>query len=649
MGLAILNVLHQHKLYYAGIKGGGIMSQNDNHLSFGTKSDEPSFAEKTEKVIEKLKPDERKEGQSIRDYIQNQGSHTGIIGAVTGVIIATVSFVADLAGTIARNLLWSQPMQDAIADRMRRTSPRETKDLEKKSVNESQNELDAIPENTVNVNKILNVYGLDGITVNNSVCLKNGDPNRILTLEEFKDVSKVEQMIVPICGNSLSTSIKAALISAAYVNKAQDNFEPVLHDIPTKRGNIHLRIDQIDQNLISISLNNEPIFKKLPRDVLSNPNYFNQIKENMRLADYLEKEAGRVLSKDYSLTNDISISVDQNQNITLKENNKVIYEGTADIERLKDIFVEHPVRDISPDTAAAALACCIIPDILNKEYDHKNLFTKEEYPEGHSHITIGQNYIYLNKPELESVYRDLGECIETLNTKSSTKSIADTFNISVEEAKQAQKLENNDTIKVSSNGEKAFLVKQNEEFALYIPEKMPDILKKRALDPFLREHPEKLPLLVEKDGKIFTAVMEDNEIYYDPAFLDQELQMVKPIEIPRLSIDEITPENFADFSKELENTYKTADECTDVGVEINLGNKNFHYVIEEFDSKEKVVTKEENLELSERMSDDKSREADEHVIEKEYEPDSEDFDIENQIDLSKYDQGPVWAEDDISL
>lgn len=93
MGLAILNVLHQHKLYYAGIKGGGIMSQNDNHLSFGTKSDEPSFAEKTEKAIEKLKPAERKEGQSIRDYIQNQGSHTGIIGAVTGVIIATVCIV----------------------------------------------------------------------------------------------------------------------------------------------------------------------------------------------------------------------------------------------------------------------------------------------------------------------------------------------------------------------------------------------------------------------------------------------------------------------------------------------------------------------------------------------------------------------------
>lgn len=82
-------------------------------LTYRTNTDEADTktndtSDVIENITQKVKSAPREEGQDVRDYIQKQGTHTGLIGAVVGTIMAAASFVSELAGTIVRNLLWSQ-------------------------------------------------------------------------------------------------------------------------------------------------------------------------------------------------------------------------------------------------------------------------------------------------------------------------------------------------------------------------------------------------------------------------------------------------------------------------------------------------------------------------------------------------------------
>ena len=136
-------------------------------LTYRTNTDEADTktndtSDVIENITQKVKSAPREEGQDVRDYIQKQGTHTGLIGAVVGTIMAAASFVSELAGTIVRNLLWSQQMQDAIANRLNRESPRKTStvvDKEKTSKEETKIEKET-PQ--VNIKNLMKQYDING-------------------------------------------------------------------------------------------------------------------------------------------------------------------------------------------------------------------------------------------------------------------------------------------------------------------------------------------------------------------------------------------------------------------------------------------------------------------------------------------------------
>ena len=67
-------------------------------LTYRTNTDEADTktndtSDVIENITQKVKSAPREEGQDVRDYIQKQGTHTGLIGAVVGTIMAAASFV----------------------------------------------------------------------------------------------------------------------------------------------------------------------------------------------------------------------------------------------------------------------------------------------------------------------------------------------------------------------------------------------------------------------------------------------------------------------------------------------------------------------------------------------------------------------------
>ena len=115
-----------------------------------------------ENITDKIKAAPREDGQNIQDYIQKQGTHTGIIGAITGTVMAVAAFVSELVGTIARNLLWSQQMQDAIANRINRQTPAKSMSVLQKEDGVKENDIQKEETPHVNINNFLKKYDIQG-------------------------------------------------------------------------------------------------------------------------------------------------------------------------------------------------------------------------------------------------------------------------------------------------------------------------------------------------------------------------------------------------------------------------------------------------------------------------------------------------------
>ena len=177
-------------------------------LTYRTNTDEADTktndtSDVIENITQKVKSAPREEGQDVRDYIQKQGTHTGLIGAVVGTIMAAASFVSELAGTIVRNLLWSQQMQDAIANRLNRESPRKTStvvDKEKTSKEETKIEKET-PQ--VNIKNLMKQYDINGRKFGDSVFLQNGEDNSTISPDDCKDVGELEKAIAAVYGHNM--------------------------------------------------------------------------------------------------------------------------------------------------------------------------------------------------------------------------------------------------------------------------------------------------------------------------------------------------------------------------------------------------------------------------------------------------------------
>ena len=242
-----------------------------------------------ENITDNIKAAPREDGQNIQDYIQKQGTHTGIIGAITGTVMAVAAFVSELVGTIARNLLWSQQMQDAIANRINRQTPAKSMSVLQKEDGVKENDIQKEETPHVNINNFLKKYDIQGRKFGDSVFLQNGNDNSTITPADCMNPAKLQQAIGTVYGNNLDTSIKAALISAACSLTGEEE-KDIHHKIPTKRGTIDIEIKQLEKHFASISINGKNVIEKIPKDILKNPKAFRIVDGKGSLTDHIEQK-----------------------------------------------------------------------------------------------------------------------------------------------------------------------------------------------------------------------------------------------------------------------------------------------------------------------------------------------------------------------
>ena len=587
MESVILNEIPQLKLYYGGIKKGGmIMSKSD--LTYHTDTEMDKKTENTttavENIANKIKTAPREDGQNIRDYIQKQGSHTGIIGVITGTVMAVVNFVSELVGTIARNLLWSQQMQDAIANRINRQTPAKSMSILQKEEGVKEDDIPKEETPHVNINNLLKQYDIQGRKFGDSVFLQNGNDNSTITPADCIYPDKLQQAIGTVYGDNTETAIKAALISAAYSLTGEEE-KDIYHKIPTKRGTIDVEIKQLEKHFASISINGKNVIEKIPTDILKNPKAFRIVDGKGSLTDHIEQKVEEELSKTHPLSKDLTVSIGKDHTISVWDKEKEIYNGPAEIKIFEKIFSEQPVEEISAKTAAAALYCILKPEEFAKEYQQKSIFDDFTYPDGTAYVNVKQDGISLYEPKLSITDRDMGKIIQESSQSCTVKEIMAELGLSKDEAKEVKNLQEDETVVVMSEGIPTFATATDEgEIYLYQPEQMPEILTKRAIEPYLEDHKDLLPVLVEKEGKIQTAYIEENgEISYLPAFSDLGYHMEPSDAISLLTPDCITPEYFHKFTQELSSLYQLADEKgQDKPVKVSFAKKpeNFIYVKE---------------------------------------------------------------------
>lgn len=475
-------------------------------------------------------------------------------------------------------------MQDAIANRINRQTPAKSMSVLQKEDGVKENDIQKEETPHVNINNFLKKYDIQGRKFGDSVFLQNGNDNSTITPADCMNPAKLQQAIGTVYGNNLDTSIKAALISAACSLTGEEE-KDIHHKIPTKRGTIDIEIKQLEKHFASISINGKNVIEKIPKDILKNPKAFRIVDGKGSLTDHIEQKIEEELSKTHTLSKDLTVSIGKDHTLSVWDKEKEIYKGPAEIKAFENIFTEHPLEEISAKTAAVALYCTLKPEEFAKEYQQKSIFDNFSYPDGTAYISVKQDGISLHEPKLSIIDRDMGKLIQKSSQSCTVKEIMAELGLSKDEAKEVKNLQGDETVVVMSEGVPTFATATDEgEIYLYQPEQMPEILTKRAIEPYLEDHKDLLPVLVEKEGKIQTAYIEENgEISYLPAFSDLGYHMEASDTISLLTPDCITPEYFYEFTQELSSLYQLADEKgQDMPVKVSFAKEpeSFTYVKE---------------------------------------------------------------------
>lgn len=491
---------------------------------------------------------------------------------------------AHMVDSTEDSLLARQTMQDAIANRINRQTPAKSMSVLQKEDGVKENDIQKEETPHVNINNFLKKYDIQGRKFGDSVFLQNGNDNSTITPADCMNPAKLQQAIGTVYGNNLDTSIKAALISAACSLTGEEE-KDIHHKIPTKRGTIDIEIKQLEKHFASISINGKNVIEKIPKDILKNPKAFRIVDGKGSLTDHIEQKIEEELSKTHTLSKDLTVSIGKDHTLSVWDKEKEIYKGPAEIKAFENIFTEHPLEEISAKTAAVALYCTLKPEEFAKEYQQKSIFDDFSYPDGTAYISVKQDGISLHEPKLSIIDRDMGKLIQKSSQSCTVKEIMAELGLSKDEAKEVKNLQGDETVVVMSEGVPTFATATDEgEIYLYQPEQMPEILTKRAIEPYLEDHKDLLPVLVEKEGKIQTAYIEENgEISYLPAFSDLGYHMEASDTISLLTPDCITPEYFYEFTQELSSLYQLADEKgQDMPVKVSFAKEpeSFTYVKE---------------------------------------------------------------------
>lgn len=289
------------------------------------------------------------ESMTTDEYIREHAAKNGVIGGIRGIFLAVVDFISQAIGTVVRNLLWSERVQDSMASRIHgkdmeqkdkandKKMPQDDKSRNrdydsnhKKNHNQEQESGERREED--------NPKQTDGSKSQN----KDVDPIQNLKPRSFynerlkwydaeitKDLAKIafingkDSFIVPFKGHEITSdmfvsaflsrdgnnivkaAINSALLSAAISEQSQHL------RIPIGAGSEHIEIDihKEDDKSYTILFNGQKVAGNIPEPIFINPSNLELlIKEP--IDTYAHQIAEKELTPSFNLTDELSIQQD---------------------------------------------------------------------------------------------------------------------------------------------------------------------------------------------------------------------------------------------------------------------------------------------------------------------------------------------------
>ena len=314
----------------------------NNQFSFRTSQEYKDH--ENDSVKNQVESDEPKDTMTTDEYIREHAAKNGVIGGIRGFFLAVVDFISQAIGTVVRNLLWSERVQDSMASRIRgkdvdqkegKNVDQKDKDIGKDDKNNvTREESEKSTEERENKeNKEENKTELDK---EKSTSIDNLKPRAFYNerlkwydAEITKDLEKIafkdgkDSFIVPFKGREITADmfvsaflsrdgnglVKAAMNSAllaAAISERSQNLR-----VPIGAGSEHIEIDiqkETDGDY-TIFFNGEKIAGNIPEPMFINPNNLEMlIKEPVTV--YAHQMAERSLTPSFQISDELSIQQD---------------------------------------------------------------------------------------------------------------------------------------------------------------------------------------------------------------------------------------------------------------------------------------------------------------------------------------------------
>lgn len=314
----------------------------NNQFSFRTSQEYKDH--ENDSVKNQVESDEPKDTMTTDEYIREHAAKNGVIGGIRGFFLAVVDFISQAIGTVVRNLLWSERVQDSMASRIRgkdvdqkegKNVDQKDKDIGKDDKNNvTREESEKSTEERENKeNKEENKTELDK---EKSTSIDNLKPRAFYNerlkwydAEITKDLGKIafkdgkDSFIVPFKGREITADmfvsaflsrdgnglVKAAMNSAllaAAISERSQNLR-----VPIGAGSEHIEIDiqkETDGDY-TIFFNGEKIAGNIPEPMFINPNNLEMlIKEPVTV--YAHQMAERSLTPSFQISDELSIQQD---------------------------------------------------------------------------------------------------------------------------------------------------------------------------------------------------------------------------------------------------------------------------------------------------------------------------------------------------
>lgn len=376
------------------------------------------------------------ESMTTDEYIREHAAKNGVIGGIRGIFLAVVDFISQAIGTVVRNLLWSERVQDSMASRIRGkdADKKEDKNVDRKdkNIDEKENNNDVKKKNKDKESEKNRSNEEKKEKDNPDLDKENNSPIHILKPRSFynerlkwydaeitKDLEKIafkdgqDSFIVPFKGKEITADmfvsaflsrdgngiVKAAMNSALLAAAISE--QPQNLRIPIGAGAEHIEIDIQKENdgAYTVFFNDEKIVGNIPESMFINPNNLEMlIKEPV--TTYAHQIAEKNLTPSFQISDELSIQQDvQGHIIVSAAGEKIVdteIQSDYDLTALRQTLIS--TGQVSPGKAFAitSLYAPAVKDYMDCRVG--------DIADGSAHLVCrdGQILQYCPKKEIES-------------------------------------------------------------------------------------------------------------------------------------------------------------------------------------------------------------------------------------------------------